>query len=242
MPAKEKEAETENRPRYLTACYQFAAAKRDSLADSGPLELGVGGSIVTPAEVLLSNWKALPEHERREWEEKATDEQKRYTQQQTERAAEEEGGAEPAVFQPGSHLGEGYDELGVTEAASLLLPQARVTKLIRKDKQVKKKRPLWRDRSGETSLESSLWREPLWREPLWREPPNEPRGITHHLFTARTAARCRANYHDATLPKTPLHPPAPTTPPTTPPTTSPTTPSTTLPFAPTPSPSAIKCR
>lgn len=134
--------------RALTGLYQFMAAKREELLAQ---EGGTDPRSLTMGE-MLPLWKALPDNERREWEDKASEEQKRYLQECTERVA---AGASASA------AGDG-DEPSVSglEDLPVQLPLARVTKIIRLNKEVMK---AGRDacylitKATESFLERSTW-------------------------------------------------------------------------------------
>uniref|UniRef100_A0A7S4F5T9 HMG box domain-containing protein n=1 Tax=Chrysotila carterae TaxID=13221 RepID=A0A7S4F5T9_CHRCT len=129
--------------RNLTALYQFAAAKREELRrDDSQAAFSFADA--------FSQWNALADADRKRWEQKATEAQERYLSECMKRSAsavEGDAEADGDGDAEGDSDGEGDDDAAAKrdprddadgEMLKLELPQSRVTKVVRCNKDVGK--------------------------------------------------------------------------------------------------------
>jgi len=88
---------------------------------------------------VLQHWKALSEQERKEWEDKAAEEQKRYLQECIERASSDPSAlADSGESEGESEGGDGEGADAGDDVLTLRVPQARVTRILRCNKDIGK--------------------------------------------------------------------------------------------------------
>uniref|UniRef100_A0A7S4BRL9 HMG box domain-containing protein n=1 Tax=Chrysotila carterae TaxID=13221 RepID=A0A7S4BRL9_CHRCT len=159
--------------RNLTALYQFAAAKREELRrDDSQAAFSFADA--------FSQWNALADADRKRWEQKATEAQERYLSECMKRSAsavEGDAEADGDGDAEGDSDGEGDDDAAAKrdprddadgEMLKLELPQSRVTKVVRCNKDVGK---ISRDANFLIAKAAEVRRRPISRAPQMRTTP-----------------------------------------------------------------------